>query len=137
MVSQRASRWLPDDASEETQVDVINEADEVKLKTFSNYGCWKGKISVLVGAHTSSTAEIVAQALKDFSGARILGASSDGSCLVGIWYPLHAFGVGYKISIPEAIYETSSGRVLEGDGVQVDKTLYENLEDYVNGESNT
>ncbi|MBL7671928.1 MAG: hypothetical protein JNM39_15680 [Bdellovibrionaceae bacterium] len=125
---------LSDDSMEDSQVSLLANHDEVKLQSFPDYGCLKTKLVVLVGAQTASTAEIVAEALRDFAGARILGASSAGLCLVGIWYPLPAFGAGYMISIPEAVYETGSGRLLEGDGVQIDKTLYENLEDYIRGQ---
>lgn len=125
---------LTDDSTEDSQVTLLANHDEIKLQTFSGYGCLKTKLVVLVGPQTASTAEIVAEALRDYSGARILGASSAGLCLVGIWYPLPAFGVDYMISIPEAIYQTGVGRLLEGDGVQIDKTLYENLEDYIRGQ---
>ncbi|MBK7960917.1 MAG: hypothetical protein IPK04_06755 [Bdellovibrionales bacterium] len=125
---------LSDDSMEDSQVSLLANHDEVKLQSFPDYGCLKTKLVVLVGAQTASTAEIVAEALRDFAGARILGASSAGLCLVGIWYPLPAFGADYMISIPEAVYETGSGRLLEGDGVQIDKTLYENLEDYIRGQ---
>ncbi len=125
--------FLQDDSLEESQVEMLAKHDVIKLRTYSGYGCWKAKIAVLVGPQTASTAEIVAEGLRDFAGARILGSSSAGLCLVGIWYPLYAFGADYMLSIPEAVYQTTSGRLLEGDGIKIDKTLYENLKDYIRG----
>lgn len=126
--------FMANDLSDEAQVELLNQNDEIHLQSFSDFACWKAKkIIVLVGPKTSSTAEIAAQALSENLGAQIMGSTTSGQCLVSIWYPLPAFGKDYLLSIPEAIYQSKKGARLEGEGVKVNTTLYERIEDYVQG----
>ncbi|RYD69416.1 MAG: hypothetical protein EOP84_28510 [Verrucomicrobiaceae bacterium] len=83
---------------------------------------------------TASTAEMVAQAMHDYVGAKIFGSASAGQLLVGVWYPVPELGTGVKISVPEAVYQTRRGHKIEGPGVQIDKVLYYHLEELQNGE---
>jgi carboxyl-terminal processing protease len=125
---------LPDDLDDEHQIDVLDQAFLVRLWTFEDYECLTTPIGVLVDSGTASTAEMVAQALKDYVGAKIFGSSSAGQLLVSVWYPIPELGQGVKISIPEAIYQTRRGHKIEGPGVQVDKVLYYHLNELQNGE---
>jgi carboxyl-terminal processing protease len=131
-----AEKILPDELDDEVQIDIVNQTRRVKLATFAGYPCVgaKAQMDVLVDAGTASTAEMVAQALKDFRHAGVRGAKSAGQLLVGLWYPAPEVGDGVKISIPEAVYETSSGHRIEGPGVKLDEVLYYHLEDFQNGE---
>lgn len=123
-----------DDMDDEKQLAVLDESSVVRLGTFDDYGCLGTKrVVVLVDAGTASTAEMVAQALKDYMGARILGVRTPGQLLVGVWYPMPELGAGVKISIPEALYQTRRGLRLEGAGVQVDRELFYSLEDFDEG----
>ena len=97
------------------------------LKTFSAGACYRGAIRVLVDGKSSSVAEMVAQALKEFRKSPVRGTSSRGQLLVGVWYPMDELGQGVQISIPEALYTSAKGRRIEGQGVELDKVLYYNL----------
>jgi carboxyl-terminal processing protease len=125
---------LPDDLDDEKQIEVLDQAFLVKLWTFEDYECLASSIAVLVDSNTASTAEMTAQALKDYVGAKIFGSASAGQLLVGVWYPVAELGPGVKISVPEAVYQTRRGHKIEGPGVQVDKVLYYHLSEMQNGE---
>jgi len=125
---------LPDDLNDEHQVEILDESFLVRLLTFDSYDCLTASVAVLVDSGSASTAEMVAQALKDYVGAKIFGSASAGQLLVGVWYPLPALSQGVKISVPEAVYQTRRGHKIEGPGVQVDKVLYYHLSELQNGE---
>jgi len=125
---------FPDDLDDEHQVEILDESFLVRLLTFEDYDCLTASVAVLVDSGSASTAEMVAQALKDYIGAKIFGSASAGQLLVGVWYPLPALSQGVKISIPEAVYQTRRGHKIEGPGVQVDKELYYRLSELQNGE---
>ncbi len=113
-----------DNEEDESQIQVLDSSSLVHLKTFSDYGCYTGSIVVLIDSGTASTAELVAQALKDYMGAKVLGNASSGQLLVGVWYPFPDLSPGVRISIPEAVYQTKKGYIIERNGVLPDKILY-------------
>lgn len=125
---------LADDLDDENQIRVLDQNFLVNLWTFDEYDCLASSVSVLVDSFTASTAEMVAQAMRDYVGAKIFGTASSGQLLVGVWYPVPELGTGVKISVPEAVYQTRRGHKLEGPGVQIDKVLYYHLEEMQNGE---
>ncbi|WP_413582123.1 S41 family peptidase [Bdellovibrio sp. HCB288] len=119
---------MPDLLNDEKQLDILEKSREVSLKTFRNPACYSGAVKVLVDGRTSSVAEMVAQGLKEYRGALLRGTSSRGQLLVGVWYPMDEVGPGVQISIPEALYISGKGHRIEGQGVQLDKVLYYNLQ---------
>jgi carboxyl-terminal processing protease len=125
---------LPDDLNDETQLEVLDQSFLVKLWTFEDYECLTATVAVLVDSGSASTAEMVAQALKDYIGAKIFGSASAGQLLVGVWYPVPELAEGVRISVPEAVYQTRRGHKIEGPGVQVDRVLYYHLNEMENGE---
>jgi carboxyl-terminal processing protease len=125
---------FPDDLDDEHQVEILDQSFLVRLLTFEDYDCLTASVAVLVDSSSASTAEMVAQALKDYVGAKIFGSASAGQLLVGVWYPLPSLSQGVKISVPEAVYQTRRGHKIEGPGVQVDKVLYYHLSELQNGE---
>lgn len=118
---------MPNDLRDEKQLAILDHHREVILKTFKQEFCYRGDVRVLVDGKTSSVAELVAQALKEFKNARLLGSPSRGQLLVGVWYPLSEVGPGVEISIPEALYVSHKKHRIEGNGVELDKVLYYNL----------
>lgn len=118
---------MPNDLDDEKQLSILNQNKEVTLKTYPVETCFKGDLRVLVDGKTSSVAELVAQALKEFRKAPVLGGPSRGQLLVGVWYPLKEIGSGVEISIPEALYLSQGQHRIEGQGVQLDKVLYYSL----------
>lgn len=124
---------LPNDLDDEKQLAILNQSKEVILKTFPAENCFKGELRVLVDGKTSSVAELVAQALKEFHNSPLLGSPSRGQLLVGVWYPLKEIGSGVEISIPEALYLSQGQHRIEGQGVQLDKVLYYSLPEMQTG----
>ena len=124
---------MPDELEDQKQLDLFYQNRNVRLLTFANKICFRGSVRVLVNSKSASVSEMVAQALKEVRGARIMGSSSRGQLLVGVWYPLHEVGPGVEISIPEAVYISKAERRIEGNGVQIDKVLYYNLDEMQSG----
>lgn len=128
---------FPDDLDDERQIDILNASSRMLLKTFSDYPCIheNKKIKVLIDAETASTAEFVANALRELRNAKIYGATSSGQLLVGIWYSLEdIWGQNIKITIPEALFKSAKGQTIEGVGVSVDRVIYDNIDDYKDGQ---
>lgn len=116
---------MPNNLSDEKQIEIFEKYKEINLKTFAVSHCYHGKLSVLVDNKTASVAEMVAQALKEFNSAKVLGIPTRGQLLVGMWYPLESLGAGAKISIPEAFYLSHKNhRRIESEGVELDQVLY-------------
>lgn len=118
---------------DKTQLAILNSSHQVILKTFSNDTCFRGEVRVLVDHKTSSVAEMTAQALKELRQALLLGSSSQGQLLVGVWYPLNEVSAGAEISIPEAVYVSQKQHRIEGQGVELDKVLYYDLRQMQSG----
>lgn len=132
-VEMSSYQEMPNDLDDEKQIAVLNQNKGVLLKTFSSSDCYQGKVSVLVDGGTASVAEMVAQALKEFRKALIMGSPSRGQLLVGVWYPVPEIGPGVEISIPEAIYLSHKEHRIEGLGVELDKILYYNISEMQSG----
>ncbi|NUN05706.1 MAG: carboxy-terminal processing protease [Bdellovibrio sp.] len=130
---QQGLAELPNRLQDEEQLAVLDQHKEVLLKTFANENCYRGDVRVLVDNKTSSVAEMVAQALKEFRKAPLLGGPSRGELLVGVWYPLEEVGRGVRISIPEALYVSHGQHRIENNGVQLDKVLYYDLSEMQSG----
>lgn len=119
---------LVDDLDDGAQIHTIVNNDLVHLKTYDDdYGCLTSSVRVLTDARTSSTAEMVAQALRDYLGAPIFGTATSGQLLVGVWHPFPELGPGWRISIPEAVYQSRRGARIEGRGVRPDHEVYYDL----------
>lgn len=132
---KRKISTLGDDLEDSAQIKILKHNDLVTLKTFTDYPCLTQPMVVLVNEDTASTAEMVAQILKDYRGAKIIGVPTAGALLQGVWYDLPELGPGVSISIPEALYQTQRGHVIEGHGVSnVDKFLNDRLSDFRKGQ---
>jgi carboxyl-terminal processing protease len=78
---------------------------------------YTGKLAILVDGSSASTAEILAQGLKDLGRARIFGTRTAGAALPSAIIQLPD---GDRFQYPEANYTSAKGRVLEGNGVEPD-----------------
>ncbi len=130
---KKSSEAFPDNLDDVKQLQILEKHSEVRLVTFPKKTCFRGEVRVLVDGKTASVAEMVAQGLKEFRKAKLLGSSSRGQLLVGVWYPLNEIGPGVEISIPEAYYISANKRRIESHGVDLDKVLYYDLEELQNG----
>jgi carboxyl-terminal processing protease len=118
---------LPDDLSDDRQIEEVESNKSVNLKTYSDYGCFRGRLTVLIGPHTSSVAEIFAESIKARAKTRVWGLPSAGDVILAIWYDLPRMGPGYSVSIPQAVFTTAAGVMLEGRGVRPQKELFDVL----------
>lgn len=126
-VTVKSSAELPNELDDQAQLAVLDAHSEVPLKTFARTSCYEGDVRVLVDGKSSSVAEMVAQALKEFRKAPLLGSPSRGQLLVGVWYPLDEVAPGVQVSIPEAVYLSQKKHRIEGQGVELDRVLYYHL----------
>lgn len=107
----------PDNLDEMAQIAFLEKYQEVPLKTFPTYGCFRGPVVVLVDGATASVSEIFAHAMMSRPLTRVLGRPTAGDVVLATWYNLPLLGPGYSLSIPEALYLTVNGESLEGGGV--------------------
>src|SRR5690349_21910252 len=78
---------------------------------------FKGDIVVLVDGGSGSASEMMAAALKEQLGAKIVGAKSAGAVLASTMLPLSN---GFLLQFPLMDYVTIKGQRLEGTGLVPD-----------------
>ncbi len=140
--SIRQPRWpetqqawsLKDSLDEFEQLDQLSLHSVIFLKTFSDYGCFKGPVTVLMDSETKSVAEIFAQSFYLRNLSRVWGVSTAGDVILSVWYGLHRLGPGYSLSIPEALFETPEALRLEGRGVWPQRMLFYELAEALQGQ---
>ncbi len=86
----------------------------LKFAVFPRAEVYSGRLAVVLDEGSASTTEILAQGLQDLKRARIFGTRSAGAALPSDIIRLPN-GDGFQY--PTASYTSSSGRVLEGNGV--------------------
>jgi carboxyl-terminal processing protease len=124
----KAAVNLSDDLEAESQLLQLAAATAVHLRTYSDYGCYRGPLRVLVNAGTSSVAEIFAEALMMRARTHLYGQPTAGQVVMARWFPLVALGNdSFMMSIPIAGYQTVSGTELEEIGVRPTTYLYYDL----------
>lgn len=91
---------------------------EVKLRPFkSQVTPFKGNVVVLINGGTGSASEMIAAALREVRGAKVVGTKSAGAVLASIMAQLPN---GYVLQFPFNDYVTIKGLRLEGNGVTPD-----------------
>lgn len=123
-----AKEYLDDNASDAHQIAELEKYSNVGLRTYSNYGCYRGKVTILIGPGTSSTAEIFAESFFSRPNSRVWGSPTAGDVILAVWYDLPLLGPGYSASIPEAIYLTAGKEELEARGVNPQRQLHHEIE---------
>lgn len=108
---------IPDEMSDEFQIQTLGQYSQVGLETYSSYGCLPQPVTVLIGAGTQSVAEIFAYAMSLRGKTRVWGNRSAGEVVLAVWYTLPHVGEGFSLSIPEAVFKTLDQKELEGVGV--------------------
>lgn len=125
-----------DNTQDAHQIELLEHYHSLGLKTFDGYGCFKGRVTVLISSETASVAEIFADSFKYRPNARVWGQPSAGDVVLAVWYDLPALGMGYSFSIPEAIYLNQAKKELEGEGVFPQKELFYDLQTALRGQDN-
>ncbi len=126
---------MRDELSAESQLSQLAETDAIVLKTFPDYGCFKGPVIVLTDDGTSSVSEIFTHALLKSPRARVWGTPTAGQVVMARWFPVGSLGGGdYAISIPIAGYRAGDGSALELEGISPQKELHYDLAKALRGE---
>jgi carboxyl-terminal processing protease len=117
-----------DDNTEDSyQIQELEKYRSLGLKTYGNYGCFKGKVTVLIGSDTSSVSEIFAYSFFGRPDSRVWGQPSAGDVVLAVWYDLPALGKGFSVSIPEAVYLTPENEELENRGIAPQREIFYDL----------
>lgn len=121
----RGSTDLKNDLDTGSQLKQLNSARLVRLRTFEDYGCYRGPVTVLIDSDTSSVAEIFAQAFYSRANSRVWGRPSAGQVVMAQWFPIAALGGDeFSMSIPIAGYRTADGAELESQGLYPQRVLH-------------
>jgi len=123
-----------DNLADDYQIKELEKYHSLGLVTFGNYGCFTGKVTLLVGPETSSVSEIFTSAIMARKNSRVWGQPTAGDVLLAVWFDLPALGPGFSVSIPEAVYLTPSKKELEGTGIWPQKELYYDLKQSLAGQ---
>jgi len=101
--------------------DAIAVAAWAKDKLHTQYPkseYFKGKVAVLVNGGTGSASEMMAAALKENLGARLVGSKTAGAVLASLMTPISE---KFLLQFPLMDYVTTKGYRIEGHGLEVDK----------------
>jgi C-terminal processing protease CtpA/Prc len=131
--NQESRGPLLDDLSEDSQLTELDEKGVVELWTYSGYGCFKGRVTVLTNYQTASVSEIFAHGMKKRPNSRVWGEPTSGDVVLAVWYGIPHLAKGYSLSIPEATVITHDDVNLEAQGVWPDRELDYKLADAVKG----
>lgn len=122
-----------DGDNELEQFEAFKAYETVSLKTFEGYGCYKGRVTILMNNQTASVSEIFSKSLEKRKNVRLFGTNSSGSVVLSVWYWIKFHKKKYSISIPEANFISYDNSVLEGVGLTPSKDLFYEHEDLSNG----
>ncbi len=122
-----------DNTDDRYQIDELDKYRDLGLWTFSNYGCFKGRVTVLISPETSSVAEIFADSFFYRAASRVWGQPSAGDVVLAVWYDLPLLGAGHSVSIPEAVYLNHQDKELEGQGIWPQRELFYELTSSLRG----
>jgi carboxyl-terminal processing protease len=120
-------KFFDDDTSDDHQIKELDRYGNINLRTFETYGCFTGRVTILIDSDTSSVAEIFAHSFLRRKNARVWGQPTAGDVVLAVWYDLPLLGAGYSFSIPEAEFLTPQKEELEGRGVSPQKELQYDL----------
>jgi carboxyl-terminal processing protease len=117
-----------DNTDDAYQIEELEKHASLGLSTYGDYGCFRGRVTVLVGPETSSVSEIFAHSFLSRPASRVWGQPTAGDVVLAVWYDLPQLGRGYSVSIPEAVYLTPKGEELENHGLAPQRELFYQLD---------
>lgn len=123
-----------DHMEDQYQLQQLERYGRMGLRTFSDYSCYRGQVTVLTDSQTSSVAEIFADSMKLRPNTRVWGQPTAGDVVLAVWYDLPQLGRGFSVSIPQAVYLNRAGHELEGEGVFPQRDLFYDLESSLRGQ---
>ena len=113
----KGENLYPQTVDQNSQLEVVKNHEFIGLGIPNTRYCYKGNVEVLVDSETSSTAEMVAMALREFRKAPVRGILTSGRMVLSSWEAVKNFPDGFFYSFPYALYTTSGGAVIESAGV--------------------
>lgn len=117
------NRKVADEFNKETgkpATDAVSVASWAKDKLHTSLphsDYYSGKIVVLIDGGTGSASEMMAAALRENKGARLIGSKSAGAVLASLMWPIKE---NYLLQYPLMDYVTIKGLRLEGNGLKPD-----------------
>jgi carboxyl-terminal processing protease len=124
---------IKNDMRDASQIEELDKYRSIGLRTYSGYGCYRGRVTVLISSESASVSEIFAYNFFHRPNSRVWGQPTAGDVILAVWYDLEKMGKGYSVSIPEAVYQTPEKKELENFGVSPQKELYYDLKQSLNG----
>lgn len=112
-------------------LSVRGRDEATNFYTSNNPNAYNLPLAVLIDANTASSAEVLAAALQEQAGAKLVGTASFGK---GSIQDTYSFENGSKLALTSAYYFTPSGKKLEGIGLTPEYCTYKTLEnnyDYI------
>lgn len=88
-----------------------------RLRANSRAERFQGQVAVLVNEGTGSASEMMAAALREYRGAKIVGQKSAGAVLASYMWPIKD---GFTLQFPVTDYVTIKGLRIEGTGIKPD-----------------
>jgi carboxyl-terminal processing protease len=104
-----------DKSSDVLKVAAWEEAS--RLRAASRTERYEGTVAVLINAGTGSASEMMAAALREYRGAKVVGAKSAGAVLASYMWPIKE---GFTLQFPVTDYVTIKGLRIEGTGIVPD-----------------
>lgn len=111
-----------DKTSDVLKVAAWEEAS--RLRAASRSERFEGAVAVLVNAGTGSASEMMAAALREYRGAKVIGTKSAGAVLASYMWPIKE---GFTLQFPVTDYVTIKGLRIEGTGIVPDVVAETNV----------
>ena len=93
---------------------MIIDGQPLNPKSYPQKKRWRGKVFILVGRNSYSTAEIFALAMQQSASAVVIGEKTSGMCLPSVFVPLPH---GFKLQTVAGDYISAGGFRPEGRGM--------------------
>lgn len=111
-------RYQEDTGDKSTDVLKIAAWPEAsRLKPATRVERYTGQVAVLVNGGTGSASEMMASAMREYRGAKVIGTKSAGAVLASYMWPV---AEGFTLQFPVTDYVTIKGYRIEGNGVKPD-----------------
>jgi carboxyl-terminal processing protease len=95
----------------------VAEWSESKVRAYGRSDRYTGRVAVLINGGTGSASEMMAAALREHRGARVIGTKSAGAVLASLMRPISN---GFMLQYPVTDYVTFKGLRIEGAGIVPD-----------------
>lgn len=106
-----------DDLLPEGKIVYTEDKSGYQETEYSDAGCLKAPMAVLINGNSASASEIFAGAIQDYGVGKIIGTKSFGK---GIVQSIMSLGDGTAVKLTISSYFTPNGRNIHGEGIMPD-----------------